>query len=281
MTHLTSVVLVVAALASGAEPAAAQAAAAACPPTPGLQPLLVAGKVVLIGEMHGTEESPAFVASMVCQARAANLPVALALEIFVEEAPRLSTFLKSEGTAADRAALLNSKFWQDEYQDGRRSAAMLTLLDRLRAMRPSQGTLEVTPIDPGSTAGAAARDRGMADAIAKLAAANPRALVIALTGNYHTRTVRQRDFDTMGTLLVGMRPPSTVTALDVAYDGGSAWVCMSAVASECGSHPMGKRPAPAAPGITLYGETRGGLDGIYNVGSLTASPPATTKPQAQ
>ena len=273
--HVTCALLFVAALASSARPAGAQGQAADCPATPGLQPLLVAGKVVLIGEMHGTEESPAFVASVVCQARAANLPVALALEIFVEEAPRLAAFLKSDGTAADRTALLNSKFWQDEYQDGRRSAAMLTLLDRLRVMRPSEGALEMTPIDPGSTAGAATRDRGMADAIAKLAAANPRALVIALTGNYHTRTVRQRDFDTMGTLLVGMRPPLTVTALDVAYDGGTAWVCTSAVASECGSRPMGKRPTPAAPGVTLYGETRGGLDGIYNVGSLTASPPAT------
>src|ERR1051326_1106924 len=110
-------------LASGVLPAAA------CDPVDGLGPLLEPGSVLLLGEMHGTEESPAFVDRAACLAHKAGQPVTVALEIPVQEEPLISAYLSSQGGEKDRAALLRGSFWADPYQDGRRSKAMLGLIE--------------------------------------------------------------------------------------------------------------------------------------------------------
>lgn len=48
--------------------AGAPARALECEPTPGLDPLLVPGRFVLLGELHGTREMPAAVARIACAA---------------------------------------------------------------------------------------------------------------------------------------------------------------------------------------------------------------------
>jgi len=117
----------------------------ACREIEGLEPLLAPGAGVLFGEIHGTVESPAFVANAACLALRAGFPVTVALEIPREEQPRVDTFLASAGMVADRAALLDSSFWQDKYQDGRRSQAMLSLLDELRRLRRGGHPIRATP----------------------------------------------------------------------------------------------------------------------------------------
>jgi hypothetical protein len=75
-------------------------------------------------------------------------------------------------------------------------------------------------------------------------------------------------------------------ALDVAVSGGSAWVCLSAVAAECGARPQRARdvrdareiPGPF-PRIELPAAApRTGYDGVLFIGPVTASPPAVTLP---
>jgi len=110
----------------------------ACPPIEGLAPLLAAGHGLLLGEMYGTVESPAFLANVVCLAIQAGRPVTVALEIPFQEEARITAYLGSAGAAADRKALLGGPFWQDAYQDGRRSEAMLALLESLRRLRRSR-----------------------------------------------------------------------------------------------------------------------------------------------
>jgi hypothetical protein len=77
-----------------------------CRPSAGVEPLLASRDVLLVGEVHGTAESPGFVAETACAALAGGRSVTVALEISVAEQARLDAFLASPGGATDRAAVL-------------------------------------------------------------------------------------------------------------------------------------------------------------------------------
>src|SRR5579864_4290253 len=94
---------------------------AACAGVPGLEPLLRGKDLLLLGEMHGTAESPAFADCAVHRALDAGRSVTAAIEVPLEEEPAVQGFLASAGSAADRDALLAGAFWQAAFQDGRRS----------------------------------------------------------------------------------------------------------------------------------------------------------------
>src|SRR5260370_12765545 len=103
---------VVFALGAACLPARAGNAPLACGAVQGLDPLLRCRDVVLVGEMHGTVESPAFIDRAACLALADGRSVTVGLEIPVEEDSRIRTFLASSGSAAHRDALLGTAFCQ-------------------------------------------------------------------------------------------------------------------------------------------------------------------------
>ncbi len=92
-------------------------------------------RVLVIGEMHGSNEYPAFAKSVVCQLLAANKPVILGLEIPENEQVAINRYLQSQGTADDRRVLQQGKFWQGKIQDGRSSVAMFGLIDAVRRLK--------------------------------------------------------------------------------------------------------------------------------------------------
>ncbi len=100
-----------------------------CEPIEGVEPLLELGRVVLVGELHGTQESPAFVGAVACHALAASRTVTIALEWPVQEAERVDAFLDSTGSDVDRDALLGGWIGAPGDQDGRRSEAMVALVE--------------------------------------------------------------------------------------------------------------------------------------------------------
>ena len=59
----------------------------------GIERFLEPGTVLLLGELHGTEESPAFVSRVVSLALGKGRSVTVALEIPREETNRFETFL--------------------------------------------------------------------------------------------------------------------------------------------------------------------------------------------
>ncbi len=190
-----------------------------CDEVPGLETLpLEAGTVLLFGEIHGTAEAPDLVADTVCQAiRRGHSPV-VALEVPLEETARVKAYLSSDGSADARKALLSSQFWQREYQDGRSSRAILALIEQLRRLRDHGGSLTVVLFDesdPSREPGA--RDRAMAQRLAKELTGEPDRLAVVLTGNVHARTtvgVRwDPDLEPMGHLLAeklaGRRPATS------------------------------------------------------------------------
>ncbi|HET9451147.1 MAG TPA: hypothetical protein VFO83_09710, partial [Aggregicoccus sp.] len=89
----------------------------------GAQPLYKEGQLLLLGELQGSQETPALVAGLVCHAAARKLPVTLALELPRTEQKRINRFLSSAGRPEDRQRLLNGAFWNRPYQDGRSSSA--------------------------------------------------------------------------------------------------------------------------------------------------------------
>jgi len=256
-----------------------QAPAPSCRAIAGLDPLLASGTVLLLGEMHGTVESPAFVSNAACLALRAGHPVTVALEIPREEQARVDAFLASSGNGTDRAALLASPFWRAEYQDGRRSQAMLSMLDELRHLQRAGGRLRVRLVDRmAAPAVPADRDRWMAEALAQAFDEAPEHVLIALMGNLHVRVSRgtpwDPNYEPAGFVLVSRRSDLRLTSLDVSYQGGTAWVCTSPDAASCAARTVRGRADAQAGRVVLNPQVTNGYHGVYDVGTLTASPPA-------
>lgn len=254
------------------------ASSATCQPVPGTAPLLHAGKVVVLGEQHGTQESPAFVLDLACLAVAAGLPLRVGLEIADSEQERFDAFLRSSGDAASREALLAGEVWRSEPQYGVTSGAMLDLLDGLRRLRGEGGDVQVVLFNRTPTEGGGQqRDREMADYLRR-AADEPNALLLVLTGNYHSRVVEGTPWDDhyqpMALLLGRQLAAGRLVTLDVAHAGGTAWVCLSDAAG-CGVTELHGRGPAGARGVVINGaREENGHDGWYRVGAIHASRPA-------
>jgi hypothetical protein len=269
---------VVNSVAAPGPPAAAAAPAqqpvgANCPPIAAVDQILAAGKLLLLGEVHGTNEVPAFVTGLVCAAGATGLPVVVGLEIPRSEAARLAEFLDSDGGNVSMARLLGGEFWTSSYQDGRRSRAMADLLETLRRERARGGpAVVVAALDlPEAEYANGDRDAAMAERVRQLRAAHTDSLLIVLTGNVHNRMVAgfgsRPSYRPMGLLLADLEPLS-LTMLSVA---GEAWVCMP----ECGVHGWGGGATDGELRIDPATSTGSGAwHGSFSVGKLTPSLPA-------
>lgn len=257
-------------------PAAGASPAAECPAAPGLEALLEPGTVLLLGELHGTREAPAFVETVACRALARDLPVLVGLELPVAEAAKVAEYLASDGGERAEAALLAGPLWQAEYQYGVASRAVVDLLDALRARKAAGAAVEVVLYDPGRVA---ERDRGMAQNLAAALGARTEAFAVVLSGNLHNRlTVGTRfdpELEPMGHLLVKRLAGRRVVSLDMAHQGGTAWLCFNSDAEECGPKKV-TGEAGRTSGVELDAADDGRpYSGRYFTGPVTASPPAT------
>jgi hypothetical protein len=228
----------------------------------------------LVGEMHGTNESPAFVAALACHILTSGRTLTVALEIPRTEQDRVRSYLLSSGSAADRAAMLKGAFWATDKADGRSSAAMVDLIERLRYLRSLQLPLiDVVTIDvaAGEEGAVNDRDRLMSQAFDRVTK-TPSDHVVGLVGNYHAKKTDGAPWNPRLRFMAGYLPPGGLTSLDVGYDGGAAWVCMP----ECGVTDFGASSKTAAQGFSLrlMDKDGGAYDGIYEVGRLSPSLPA-------
>ena len=218
---------------------------AECPPIGGIEPLLKAGKMVLLGELHGTQEAPAFALDVACHAAKAGIPVVVGLELSTAERGRVQTFLNSEGNATDTAALLAGNLWQRDYQDGRNSRAMVGLIENMRQLREQGRGVGVVFYDAPAGRGAQDREVRMAAALATSMNAHPESVHVVLTGNLHSRVApgvpRNKDYEPMGYLLAQRVAAKRLLAFDVAHEGGTAWIC----SPECGVAQLGRAPNAA------------------------------------
>ncbi len=243
---------------------------------------LLTAPIVLLGETHGTTEIPtAFGELVLSTAALRGGTILVGLEIYNSLQAAIDTFMASNGSAQSRGALLTHEFWQRDYQDGRSSTAMVGLLETLRRGRASGLNLSVVAIDAAQPASASARDASMAAAVNKAIEAQRPGQTLILVGDVHSRLLKGypwnpgEEYMSVGALLRARHV--NVEGLRTITGGGTAWMCQSAVAAECGSRSLRVREVTGAiPRIELQPDALDevGWSGALYLGSLTASVPA-------
>jgi hypothetical protein len=223
---------------------------------------------------------PMFAVDLACRIATAGRPVALALEVPMEEQARIDAFLASRGAPADRAELLRGAFWRREFQDGRSSQARAEMLDAVRELRTRGVALRVIAID-NETLGDG-RDAHMAQAL--LAARRAGETQVLLVGNLHMRTRPGAEWDpTKVWAGVDLREKvPDLVALDNRTTGGSVWICTGGQPKDCGLQKISGEWTTGTTqewGIRLYGASDAhGIDGVFEIGSATPSGPAVAAP---
>jgi hypothetical protein len=259
-------------------------------PIIGLAPRARPGAVLLMGELHGTQEVPRFVAQSACQAAVAGTPVTVGLELPVENQERVERFLASAGAEEDWLKLMEAPFWRSPFPDGRSSEAVANLLEQLRALKAHGLDVRAFVFDHPQLKGQV-REDAMAATVLKQVKGGPERFYMVVSGNVHPRTVKglpwDRQYRPMGLLLSEALDEDDVVALDMAYDSGSAWICAADPKAanarlECGVRPAKGRDNGDRPFIHLFSDrTREGFHGVFYVGKVTASVPAINRGQSE
>jgi hypothetical protein len=217
---------------------------------PGAEGLVEPGTLVIFGELHGTNEIPAFVGDVaVAAARKGRVHVGLELPV---------------GDEPGKTAL-----WHGPAQYGVTSQAMLRLIERLRS-----AGIDLYFFDDRSL-GIDRRDETMAAVIARKRSQSPGDIHLVLVGNYHARKATGAPWDARKRWMASYLDGHGVVTLDVTYPSATVWNCLqTATGQDCGMHQLAKSGSPQARGIVLQPDPVLGYDGTYSAGPLTASPPA-------
>ena len=248
-----------------------------CNPISGWEQALADEQVrwIVIGEMHGTSETPAIFADAVCLT-AQTRPVVVAIEQPATEQGAIDAYLASDGGAAARRAFLASPMWHAPMKDGRSSEAGFRLFETLRQMKAAGRIAAVVAFQTARfEAGRFAQEpteRAMAELI--VAGTPPGATVLVLTGNLHAR-LTPTPWGSGYVPMAGHLPPAATLTLDARGEGGEAWVCQGPPGpDQCRGRPMGTGPSPQPRGLVLEPAQDGAYSGLLHLGvATTASPP--------
>jgi hypothetical protein len=251
-------------------------------PIIGLGPQARRGSVMMLGELHGTQEVPRFVAQGACQTANAGTPVTVGLELPVENQERVATFLRSAGKDEDWLKLMEAPFWRSPFPDGRSSEAVASLLEQLRRLRSQGLDVDAFVFDHPKQQGQE-RESAMADTVLSFVRQGPQRFFLLVAGNIHPRTLQglpwDKQYRPMG-LLISQQVKDTV-ALDMAYNSGTAWICAEAAQAEqleCGVKQTKGKDNGDRYFVHLWDDPdKNGFHGIFYVGPVTASLPAVRR----
>lgn len=219
-----------------------------CPGDPMLRRITDMGNVY-IGELHGTQESPAFLRCLVSYEIAHGVkPLTVSVEF------------------AESARDMNAPDWRAN--DGRTSVAMASLLQWLMA-EETRGHINLH-FQRGKVDSVDDFDHRVGVAIRELAT---KGHVIAYSGNFHNMKVAPPGINVVPAgAYVG--PAFTHIAI-VDVNGGTAWFSR---ADGTGVHQLvPKRAGYGKPG-TLVDGRENGYDFMYLIPTFTASPPSNPAP---
>jgi hypothetical protein len=217
--------------------------------------------------MHGSVEAPALISELACSLSKSE-EIAVGLEIPSQDQPLIDSYLMSRGTKTDEKALTDSYFWQ-KGRDGRSSAAMLRLIEDIRALKNDGHPVDLFAFDdqPGTRL---ERNVAIAKGIRRFHTSHPNTKIIALMGNIHAMqgemTVRNETLVPSGSLLNDLNPVSIL----IAYPAGTTWACMPA----CGIQNLVPRNDIAGPSGFKESASLIGYSHTFLLSSITASPPA-------
>ncbi|HZG07850.1 MAG TPA: hypothetical protein VEZ70_02610 [Allosphingosinicella sp.] len=213
---------------------------------------LARGDILLIGEVHGTRETPAAFLALVDRATAAHGIAGVGLEM-----PITAGAAGCDGGDAPLGA-----FWRRPVQDGRSSAAMRELVCDLKA-RAARGKVRLLYLGGA----------GIGDYPARTAArlgieADAGRPILVLVGNFHARNTP----GSIAAVLAGQG--RKVTALTASARTAETWSC---TAEGCGPRPMGMgfcQVEPTGPYLLTKAIRDSRWDGCLALPRATSSPPA-------
>jgi hypothetical protein len=251
-------------------------------PIIGLAPQVKRGGVMMLGELHGTQQVPRFVAQGVCQTASAGTPVTVGLELPVENQERVATFIRSAGTEDDWSKLMEAPFWRSPFPDGRSSEAVANLLEELRRLRVQGLDVEAFVFDHPKVQGQE-REDAMAATVLASVRKSPQRFFLVVSGNIHPRTAQGLPWDKkyrpMG-MLISQQVEDAV-ALDVAYNSGTAWICAVGPKGEmleCGVKDTKGKDNGDRYFVHLWSDPdKNGFHGVFYVGPVSASLPAVRR----
>ncbi|TNE60839.1 MAG: hypothetical protein EP335_17520 [Alphaproteobacteria bacterium] len=229
---------------------------------------------IFVGEMHGTTETPTFTAALACQLAAEGLSVLVALE-----QPQNVQLPMRQDDGHYAFALdddgLSERYWFRKKPDGRTSAAMLAMIDRLQELAADDNAridiqgVDIPWEDDEMTID---RDGHMAENIQALWSTDRYDRVVVLAGNYHTRLPGDKVMDT---IVAGVdHDQDDSYSVAVRSPRGQIWACMGAT---CGEQDMGGGKGPDRPILqTVADEYRAATpySAVLWLPHFTASPPA-------
>ena len=232
---------------------------------------------VLVGELHGSNETPAAFGDLVCNALAHDRRITVALERPASEQDALEAILTTKDLPAGRETLLDQPGWKNGI-DGRASEAMFRLLLTMRALHSSYPDLNVFAFEaPFTGTSPGDRDEAMGHALLSLKTRYPQNLILVLTGNVHVMLKPRFGYD-----FAAMYLPLQETLSLVVTDqgGGTSW---SSTTDGCGPTATGVVSKGAARSFGIYLDPE--LAPIQKVNGtfalddkLTASSPAAGDP---
>ena len=260
-------------------------------------------RFVVFGEIHGTDEAPAFLGNLACALVEQGERILVAVE---HSSTQDQAFQRAWRLPTDQfPQALKQSGWEDR-DDGVGSQAMLALLVRLHQLSRWGGAIDIVAFNGvkdeaqsrrlAHLPGQGSHDAAQAENIRSAAAAHPYDHVLVLVGNAHAskRPVEHAGttFEPMAMQLAARAP---VVTLNMQTAGGTSWSCqlkdgVKASAGRplkpndiaCGSYPLHRdadlRLAPfIAIGALPGSDIDPGYDGIFWLGTVSASPPAYTK----
>lgn len=255
---------------------------------------------VVFGELHGTNEAPAFIAQIICSEARRGERVLLAVEHSSWQNSAWQTAWALPHKAFRQA--LPDLGWRAR-DDGVASAAMLALVTGAHALKDRGAAIDIVAFNGTRDDGQRTRfadlpaqgphEAAQAENIAEAADSKDYDRVIVLVGNLHAEiaplSIGGPDFDPMA---VRLRAYGSVVSLGMRHAGGENWSCQlppgtmlapgQEVTSEmivCAASRAGAEGASGrGPHITVGSlgdrQLERRFHGVFWVGPITASPPA-------
>jgi hypothetical protein len=261
-------------------------------------------KYVIFGELHGTKESPQFIAKLASGLANQGKRILVAVELDAYTDPNVQKAWA--GPPADFAATLTAKGWAGR-QDGVASVAMLDMLTQLHLEKSHGASIAITAFNGAhddaqserlNSITAAGHERTQAENIEMAAQAGRYDYVLVLVGSAHAMK-RKIDFrdgtKPYQSMAMHLARRGKTLSVAMAYDDGTAWNCILPVGAEpppgqpiitdmlkCANHRESKNAKFSGDprislNISLENEAKKFFDGYYWVGPITGSIPARPK----
>jgi hypothetical protein len=248
-------------------------------------PFLKSSQLIVLGELHGTREIPKFVSLLACSIKLDPVRLAIAFELPVDEGERITNLIRSKSSRSERKAFFRkSAYWNSVPNDGRRSSAIIELIDGLIEVAQKDDQLHLIFFD-GPTIGYDTEitresyfNSNFTSEFLKFRAEQ----AIVLIGGLHAAKFSELAEKTLKSQSPQDSKRTGSIVLMASYNSGTAWNCSGFTIETlvCGKSARGdsRHFSHTTPNeITLIDTADKFFDGFYFVGKITASPPLLGK----